>query len=57
MKQIIVYLSEDYVKNDEFLMNDNVTKKEVTSEINKRYSVWYYYDIWDEYSNNMEPKK
>lgn len=45
MHKIIVYLSEDYKKNDSFYISGGLTKEEITKEVNKRFTKWYYYDI------------
>jgi len=47
MKKIVVFISEDYIVNDDFLMDDNATRDEITEEVNRRYPVWYYLDIWE----------
>lgn len=45
MYKIVVYLTKDYSKTEEFLLSPNMSKEEITQEVNNRYLVWYYYDI------------
>jgi hypothetical protein len=44
--KIVVWLDEDYTKSDEFECISTLTDEQITEEVDKRYSLWYYYDIW-----------
>ena len=46
MVKIVVWLKEDYSEADEFECSNTLTKEQITEEVNKRYKMWYYYDIW-----------
>ena len=47
--KVVVFLTEDYSKADEFCMPDGISKNIVTQEVEKRFGEkgWWYYDIWD----------
>lgn len=45
MLKIVVWLKEDYSEADKFECSNTLTKEQITEEVNKRYKVWYYYDI------------
>lgn len=45
MYRIVVYLKEDYSENEEFVVLSSLTREEILKEVNKRYDVWYFYDI------------
>lgn len=47
--KVVVWLELDYSKSDEFYITDTggfLTKNDITDEVNRRYDIWYYYDIW-----------
>jgi len=46
MYKIVVWLDEDYTTAGEFECSNTWTKEQITEEVNKRYKVWYYFDIW-----------
>lgn len=46
MYKIVVWLKEDYSESAEFECSNTLTKEQITEEVNKRYKIWYYYDIW-----------
>lgn len=46
MNKIVVWLKEDYSESAKFECSSTLTKEQITEEVNKRYKVWYYYDIW-----------
>jgi hypothetical protein len=43
--EIIVYLTEDYSVNESIWVDADLSRLEITSIINEKFSVWYYYDI------------
>ena len=45
MLKITVWLKQDYSESDDFYCSNTLTKQEITEEINKRYNVWYYYEV------------
>jgi len=45
MYKIIVYLKEDYSLNETLYLSGDLTKDEITKEVNQKYKEWYYYDI------------
>lgn len=45
--RIIVYLDCDYIHADEFWCSNELTKEQITNEVNERYEKWCYYDIQD----------
>jgi hypothetical protein len=51
MNKIVVYLTEDYSKAEEFLLPLDYSKEQITQEVNNRYPIWYYYDIFKETLN------
>lgn len=50
---ITVFLEKDYSKHQSFIFKtdksiikfDDEGRVEITNEVNKRFSIWYYYDI------------
>lgn len=46
MQKIVVYLKQDYSESDEFECPNSWNKEQITEEVNKRYKIWYFYDIW-----------
>ena len=46
MDKIVVFLRKDYSLCDYFYVQTGLTKEQITEEVNKRYPIWYYYDIW-----------
>ena len=45
MNKIVVYLDEYYIEADEFITNLD-DKEDIIKEVDERYPLWYYYDIW-----------
>ena len=43
--QVVIYLKQDYSENESIWIDKNLSKKEITKIINKKFDVWYYYDI------------
>ena len=48
MNKIVVYLTKDYKEAVSFYLPLGVSKSYITQEVNNRYKIWYYYDIWEE---------
>lgn len=48
MNKIVVYLTQDYKESDYFYLPLDISKEFITQEVNKKYKIWYYYDIWEE---------
>jgi hypothetical protein len=44
--KIVVWLDENYTKSEDFECSIILTKEQITEEVNKKYPLWYYYDIW-----------
>lgn len=45
MKEVVVYLTEDYSKNETIWVNGDLTKEQITEVVNEQFAEWYYYDI------------
>jgi len=45
MQEIVVYLTEDYSKNKSIFVSNELSRDEITKEVNKEFDVWFYYDI------------
>lgn len=45
MVEVVVYLTEDYSKNESIWVNNELTKDEITKIVNEKFDKWYYYDI------------
>ena len=45
MKEVVVYLKQDYSKNESIWVNGDLTKEQITKEVNDKFKEWYYYDI------------
>jgi len=45
MVEVVVYLTEDYSKNESIWVGRELTKEEITKIVNEKFKVWYYYDI------------
>lgn len=45
MKQVVVYLKEDYSINESIWVSEDLTKEQITNEVNKNFKEWYSYDI------------
>jgi len=44
-KEVVVYIKQDYSMNESIWVGDDLTKEEITKEVNKEFKEWYYYDI------------
>ena len=45
MKQVVVYLKEDYSINESIWVSEDLNKEQITNEVNKKFKQWYSYDI------------
>jgi hypothetical protein len=45
MVEVVVYLTENYSKNESIWVSRELTKEEITKIVNEKFKVWYYYDI------------
>ena len=45
MVEVVVYLTEDYSKNESIWVSIELTKEEITKIVNDKFHKWYYYDI------------
>jgi len=45
MKEVVVYLKQDYSKNESIWVDENLTKEQITQTINVKFKEWYYYDL------------
>ena len=45
MKQVVVYLKQDYSISKSIWVSGDLTKEEITKEVNKKFKEWCYYDI------------
>jgi hypothetical protein len=45
MKEVVVYLKQDYSKNESIWVSGDLTKAQITKEVNDKFKEWYYYDI------------
>jgi len=45
MKEVIVYLKEDYSESERIWVRGDLTMEEITKEVNSKFDDWYYYDI------------
>lgn len=45
MKEVVVYLKRDYSINESIWVSGDLTKEEITKEVNKNFKEWYSYDI------------
>jgi len=43
--EVVVYLKQDYSKAESIYVRENLTKEQITKAVNKKYKIWYYYDI------------
>jgi hypothetical protein len=48
MNKIVVWLKEDYSEAEHFFLPLNYSKEQITQEVNNRYPIWYFYDIWNQ---------
>lgn len=48
LKEIVVYITNDYSKNESFHVDAKCTKEEITEMVNDKFGPegWWYYDIW-----------
>jgi len=45
MLEVVVYLTEDYSKNQSIWVDKKLSKEEITKIINDNFPKWYYYDL------------
>lgn len=45
MVEVVVYLTEDYSKNESIWVGNELSKEEITKVVNNKFDIWYYYDI------------
>ena len=45
MNQIVVYLKDDYSKNESIWVSGDLNKNEITKVVDNQFKEWYYYDI------------
>ena len=43
---IVVWLTSDYSKSDEFTCEATLTREQITELVNAKYPIWHYFDIW-----------
>jgi len=45
LRRIVVYLKQDYSVNESIWVSEDLSKKQITEEVNRKFKEWYYYDI------------
>ena len=45
MNEVVVYLTEDYSKNESIFVDESLSKEEITKIVNGKFDLWYFYDI------------
>jgi hypothetical protein len=45
MVEVVVYLTEDYSKNESIWVSNKLSKEDITKIVNDNFDKWYYYDI------------
>jgi hypothetical protein len=45
MFEVVVYLTEDYSKNESIWVSNELSKEDITKIVNDNFDEWYYYDI------------
>jgi len=45
MEEVVVYTKADYSVNESIWVIKGLTPEGITKEVNKKFKVWYYYDI------------
>jgi hypothetical protein len=45
MIEVVVYLTEDYSKNESIWVSNGLSKVDITKIVNDKFDEWYYYDI------------
>ena len=43
--EVVVYLKQDYSKFESLYVRSNLTKEQITKAVNKKFKIWYSYDI------------
>lgn len=43
--EVVVYIKSDYSENKSIFVDYNLSKDEVTKQVNSVFNEWYYYDI------------
>ena len=47
MKEIIVYLNQDYSVNETIYVDELLDREEITQQVNDNFSDWWSYDVND----------
>jgi len=45
LKEVVVYLKQDYSINKSIWLSDSLSKEQITKIVNDKFNIWYYYDI------------
>lgn len=45
MKEVIVYLKQDYSKHETFLVSGDLTEDQITKEVDDKFKEWYYHCV------------
>lgn len=43
--EIVVYLTKDYSKHESLWVPRGTSKEEITSIVNRKFKIWYFWDI------------
>lgn len=45
MIEVVVYLTEDYSKNESIYVDNGLTTDEIATIVNQKFKKWYYFDV------------
>ena len=45
LTEVVIYLTEDYSKNESIWVDCGLREEEIFKIVNERFETWYYYDI------------
>jgi hypothetical protein len=45
MKEIVVYLKEDYSENESIFVQEELSDEQIIKKVDETFVEWYYYDI------------